>query len=98
MWGALKNVAQVVSSDLSSLTKDTLNQAQQLLEKLDGDNEEIDEDPDGRIDDDEEDDVEIRNATDQDTSEVTKEVVQVSACSWFLVAGCRFLVAGCWYQ
>ena len=80
MWGALQT--------FQSLTKDTLNQAQQLLEKLDGDNEEIEEeDPDGRIDDGDEDEVKMKNATDQDTPEVSKEVVQVSACR-----------RSCWYQ
>ena len=53
MWGAIRNAAQAVTTDLGALTKETLSSAQQLLEKLDGQNEddEEEEDPDGRIDD-----------------------------------------------
>lgn len=83
MWGALKNAASAVTSDLQVLTKDTLNQAQQLLEKLDGNDEEDEEDPDARIDGDEGDE-ELPIATDQAATEVSKEVVQVSVCyCWY---------------
>ena len=54
MWGAIRNAAQAVTTDLGALTKETLSSAQSLLEKLDGQNEEEEEEEDeeGRIDDD----------------------------------------------